>query len=79
VNSYILLHTHPDLVRPGWENSDWQADPRPHLLVTSMQGYTPSGVIGVPSLATPAKGEAILASLTRSFAAHLTALENENR
>jgi len=32
-----------------------------------MAGYTKSGVIGRPSLGTKAKGEAILASLVRSF------------
>jgi creatinine amidohydrolase len=38
-----------------------------------MAGYTTSGVIGRPSLATADKGRASLESLVKSFAAHLTA------
>ena len=41
---------------------------------TGMGAYTASGVIGRPSLATAAKGEALLDSLTASFAAHLRLL-----
>lgn len=70
----ILLHTYPDWVRDGYQHADWQADPRPHLLVTGMQGYTDSGIIGQPSLATAEKGRAILDSLTRSFKDHLEVL-----
>ena len=39
-----------------------------------MGAYTASGVIGRPSLATAAKGAALLDSLTASFAAHLRLL-----
>lgn len=53
---------------------DWQAYPRPHLLVTGMRGYTESGVIGRPSLATAEKGRTILDSLARSFKDHLELL-----
>ncbi|MFI1947400.1 hypothetical protein ACH46F_26590 [Streptomyces virginiae] len=35
---------------------------------------TSSGVIGFPSFATDAKGKAVLASLTGSFAGHLAIL-----
>ena len=66
----MLLHVNPGLVRDGYE----QANPRPHLLVTGMRGYTKSGVIGQPSLGTPEKGQAILDSLTRSFKNHLEVL-----
>jgi creatinine amidohydrolase len=66
----ILLHVNPGLVRGGYE----QANPRPHLLVTGMRGYTKLGVIGQPSLGTPEKGQAILDSLTRSFKNHLEVL-----
>src|SRR4051812_30681217 len=40
----ILLHAAPELVRPGNETADWLADDRPHLLTVGMRGYTASGV-----------------------------------
>jgi creatinine amidohydrolase len=64
----ILLATYPDVVRPGYETADWTADDRPYLLTLGMAGYTKSGVIGRPSLATADKGTAALSSLVRSFA-----------
>jgi creatinine amidohydrolase len=70
----LLLHTYPELVGEDFRHADWQAAPRPHLLVTGMRGYTDSGVIGRPSLATAEKGRAILDSLTRSFKDHLALL-----
>ncbi|MFJ7273001.1 hypothetical protein [Kitasatospora sp. NPDC098663] len=39
-----------------------------------MAGYTKNGVIGQPSLGTSAKGRALLDSLSRSAAAHLSIL-----
>jgi creatinine amidohydrolase len=67
----ILLHALPELVRPGYERADHLADDRRYLLARGMQAYTESGVVGRPSLATAAKGRAVLASLVRSFAGHL--------
>jgi creatinine amidohydrolase len=67
----ILLHAHPHLVRPHYERTDEVADERPHLLSRGLQAYTASGVVGRPSLASAAKGRALLASLVVSFAAHL--------
>jgi creatinine amidohydrolase len=67
----ILLHALPDLVRPGYERADHLADDRRYLLARGMQAYTESGVIGRPSLASAEKGRAALASLVRSFAGHL--------
>jgi creatinine amidohydrolase len=67
----ILLHAHPHLVRPQFERADEVADERPHLLSRGMQAYTESGVIGRPSLASASKGQELLASLVRSFAAYL--------
>jgi creatinine amidohydrolase len=67
----ILLHAHPDLVRPGYERADHQADDRRHLLARGMQAYTESGVVGRPSLASAEKGRAVLAGLVRAFADHL--------
>ena len=63
----ILLHAHPGLVLDGYENTDHAADERPDLLTLGMSGYTTAGVIGKPSLASAAKGKALLASLAQSF------------
>jgi creatinine amidohydrolase len=70
----LLLHAYPELVGGDYRAADHRADPRPHLLVTGMRGYTDSGVIGLPSRATADKGRAILDSLTRSFKDHLALL-----
>jgi creatinine amidohydrolase len=70
----LLLHAYPELVGDDFQQGDWQASPRPHLLVTGMRGYTESGVIGRPSLATAEKGRVILDSLARSFKDHLALL-----
>ena len=70
----LLLHAYPELVSDDFRHGDWQADERPHLLVTGMRGYTESGVIGRPSLATAEKGRALLDSLARSFKDHLALL-----
>ncbi|HLU54182.1 MAG TPA: creatininase family protein [Pseudonocardia sp.] len=67
----ILLHAFPDVVRPGYERADHVADDRRYLLSRGMQAYTESGVVGRPSLASAEKGRAVLASLARSFAGHL--------
>jgi creatinine amidohydrolase len=70
----ILLHAHPKLVGDGYTAADHQAAHRPHLLVEGMAGYTTTGIIGSPSLATAAKGDAALESLVSSFADQLKAL-----
>jgi hypothetical protein len=70
----LLLHGYPELVDDGYRRGDWEANPRPHLLVTGMRGYTDTGVIGSPSLASADKGRAILQSLARSFKDHLVLL-----
>lgn len=67
----ILLHAHPHLVRPDFERADHLADDRRHLLSRGLQAYTDSGVVGRPSLATARKGQDVLASLVRSFADHM--------
>ncbi|WP_285486539.1 creatininase family protein [Amycolatopsis taiwanensis] len=71
----ILLHAHPELVKAGYETADSVADDRPHLLTLGVAAYTTSGVVGRPSLASAAKGKALLASLVESFAGYLTALD----
>lgn len=70
----ILLHAYPGIVKPGYESSDWLADDRRHLLTLGMAGYTDSGVVGQPSYATAQKGKALLASLVTSFADYLGVL-----
>lgn len=70
----LLRHVAPELLRPGVETSDHQADDRNLLLVHGMAGYTKSGVIGMPSAGTADKGRMILDSLVDTFKAHLDAL-----
>ncbi|MEJ8638513.1 creatininase family protein [Streptomyces sp. NPDC006475] len=74
VETSILLHAHPDVVRPGYETADHLADDRRHLLTLGMPGYTESGVIGRPSLASADKGKELLASLVDSFGEYLSLL-----
>lgn len=70
----ILLHAHPQLIRPGYESADHLADDRRHLLTLGMAAYTDSGVVGRPSLASPEKGEKVLAGLVESFGEYLSVL-----
>ncbi|WP_028921326.1 creatininase family protein [Pseudonocardia acaciae] len=70
----ILLHAHPELVRPGYRSGDRIADDRRHLLTLGLGAYTDSGVVGRPSLASAGKGGALLASLVESFGTHLEIL-----
>ncbi|MBK6015979.1 creatininase family protein [Streptomyces sp. MBT53] len=74
IETSILLHAHPELIRPGYETSDFVADDRRHLLTLGMAGYTESGVIGRPSLGSAEKGKALLASLADSFGAYFSVL-----
>lgn len=67
----ILLHAHPHLVRPHYAQADHLAEHRPHLLSRGLREYSESGVVGRPSLATAEKGRALLESLAASFAEHL--------
>ena len=41
-----------------------------------MQAYTTTGVIGSPSVGTPAKGEAVLASLTETAKTYIAVLSD---
>ncbi|MFF3464566.1 creatininase family protein [Streptomyces sp. NPDC001984] len=74
IETSILLHAHPELVRPGYESADFTADDRRHLLTVGMSAYTESGVIGRPSLGSAEKGKQLLASLAGSFAAYFRLL-----
>lgn len=69
----ILLHAHPHLVGPGYETADHVTD-REHLLTLGLRAYTESGVVGLPSLATAAKGHVVLDTLVQRFAAVLEVL-----
>ncbi len=63
----ILLHSHPHLVRPTYSQNNHDAPQRPHLLITGIRAYTTKGIVGRPSVASAAKGQAALDSLTSSF------------
>lgn len=71
----ILLHAAPDLVREGFQGADHLADDRRDLLTSGLTAYSESGVIGKPSEATAEKGKAVLGSLTESFARVLELLD----
>jgi creatinine amidohydrolase len=71
----IMLHAYPELVRDGYQSADWVADDRRHLLTTGMSDYTHNGVIGRPSLASAEKGKAVLTSLIERFASVLEILQ----
>ena len=66
VETSILLHAHPEVVRPGWEDLDEVTD-RPYLLIHGMGAYTKTGVIGRPSFASAEKGQALLLHLAARF------------
>jgi creatinine amidohydrolase len=70
----LLLHAHPHLVRPGFEAADHLADDRDHLLTYGLRAYTESGVVGRPSLASARKGRVVLETLVARFAGTLAAL-----
>lgn len=56
----ILLATHPDYLRDGWQTSDHTANDRRYLTSLGSDAYTPTGVIGSPSQATEIKGKQAL-------------------
>ncbi|WP_405363780.1 creatininase family protein [Kitasatospora sp. NBC_00085] len=72
----LLRHGAPHLIRDGIEGDDHSAPDRPHLLTLGMAGYTENGIIGSPSLGTASKGQALLDSLSKSAAAHLSILRS---
>ncbi|WP_216916697.1 creatininase family protein [Nocardia noduli] len=63
----ILLHAEPALVRASFRQADHEAPERPYLHLLGMAGYTASGIIGRPSAATDVKGKAALDALTKAF------------
>jgi creatinine amidohydrolase len=70
----ILLHAHPELVKPGYAMADEVTGDRAHMLTTGLAPYTKSGVVGRPSLASATKGKDVLANLVDSFGGFLSAL-----
>nr|WP_329473343.1 creatininase family protein [Streptomyces sp. NBC_01723] len=74
IETSILLHAHPESVRPGYETADFVADDRRHLLSLGMSAYTDSGVIGRPSLGSAEKGKELLTSLADSFGTYFSFL-----
>ncbi|WP_193503217.1 creatininase family protein [Streptomyces coeruleorubidus] len=77
IETSILLHAHPEMLRPGYETSDFVADDRRHLLTLGMSGYTDSGVMGRPSLGSAEKGKELLSSLADSFGAYFSLLTSD--
>jgi creatinine amidohydrolase len=72
----LLLHAMPDVVRPSHTAADHDAPHRPHLLSLGLRAYTTSGVMGRPSLATAEKGKAILDALADRAASHVQVLSD---
>jgi creatinine amidohydrolase len=70
----LLLHAFSQLVGDSQPDADHSAPARPHLLLLGMAGYSATGVIGSPSLATADKGKLVVESLVASFAAQLQVL-----
>ncbi|GAA0546558.1 creatininase family protein [Paractinoplanes ferrugineus] len=75
----ILAEAYPEVLRDEALEQDHVAGDRSLLLIDGMGAYTSSGVIGRPSVATAAKGEALLNSLTASFGTHLQLLNEHQR
>lgn len=63
----ILLHALPHVVRPEYPDADYDQPDLRRLLVDGMVKLTPTGVIGRPSLASAAKGEAVLDAISAGF------------
>jgi creatinine amidohydrolase len=71
----ILLADAPEVVRASYVDADFDVHDRRHLLTTGMAGYTKTGIIGRPSLATAEKGRALLAAFSAGFREHLAQLQ----
>jgi creatinine amidohydrolase len=71
----ILLANAPEMVRPSYVDADFDVRDRRYLLTTGMAGYTKSGIIGRPSVATAEKGRALLDAFSATFRSHLAQLQ----
>ena len=74
----ILLRYQPSYVGADWETADHEAEHRADLLLLGMRGYTKSGIIGRPSLASAAKGEALVQELVAGLGPHLDLLRGSS-
>lgn len=70
----ILLSEAPELVGENYRDADFIADDRRYLLTLGVGGYSETGVIGKPSLATRDKGQRLLDSFAVQFKSHLVQL-----
>ena len=75
IETSILLHAMPEVVRPGYEIADHEAHDRRQLLSLGMKSYTANGVIGRPSLAAADKGKSALNAFVELARPHLDALQ----
>jgi creatinine amidohydrolase len=75
----ILLHTYPELVRADYQVHDELAPERNRMLTVGLAAYTESGVVGRPSLASAEKGRLVVASLVESFRGVLDAFDQVSR
>jgi creatinine amidohydrolase len=67
IETSILLHACPEVVRDGYDAADWTADDRRDLPAKGMRGYTRTGVIGAPSHASATKGKILTENLVTAF------------
>ena len=72
----LMLHAYPELVRAGFETGDHEANDRRSLLSLGLRAYTSSGVIGAPSLASADKGKALLTALVEIARTHVDLLRS---
>ncbi|MBW4722265.1 creatininase family protein [Saccharothrix obliqua] len=63
----IMLRYFPEMVDPHYRDRDRAVSDRRHLLTVRVDGYAADGIIGFPSLASAAKGEAAVTSLVALF------------
>lgn len=72
----ILLATLPEVVRDNFREADFTANDRRHLLTVGVRGYSDSGIIGRPSIATARKGQLLLEAFSAQFKHHLVMLRS---
>ncbi len=77
IETSILLHVSPELVRDGYHTADHVANDRRHMLTLGLHAYTTSGVVGRPSLATADKGKLILESLVSEFSKMIDIIQQD--
>jgi creatinine amidohydrolase len=68
----ILLAEYPDVVRSNYRDEDNVTDDRRFMLTVGIAGYTKTGIIGRPSLASADKGQLLLDAFSTLFKRHLS-------